>query len=94
MVDLNQGKTQWDLINLEIIDEVAAILTEGRKTHPTFWYEEPGAEEGYEASLMRHMVAVQKDPNSRDEKTGRLHKAHVLSNAYILCDLAWRGYGL
>lgn len=71
------GKPRWDLLPMDVLEEVVEILTMGaRKYTPDNWKYVDNAENRYYAALMRHLVAWRKG-EKMDPESGKNHLAHV-----------------
>lgn len=79
-------KTRWDLVPMEVIEEIAKVLTFGAKKYePNNWQHVPDFKNRYFASLMRHLVA-HRSGITKDEESGMSHLSHALC---CLVFLAW-----
>lgn len=76
------GKTNWDLMVWEVLEEVAEILTQGAAEYGTDnWKKvEPWR---YRAALQRH-YSDYKLRGPEDKKSGKGHMAHIICNAMFL----------
>jgi hypothetical protein len=80
----DEAKLRWDLLDLDLVEEVVKILTFGaNKYGPNNWQKVEDAEERYYAALMRHLTEYRKG-NSIDEESGLSHLSHLLCNAIFL----------
>lgn len=77
-------KPMMNLVPLEAVEGVAAVMTFGAKKYaPDGWKDVPDARNRYTAAMLRHMTALQKgeliDPDS-----GLPHQDHIACNALFL----------
>ena len=73
----DQEKPMWDLLDLDLIEEVVKVLTFGAKKYdPYNWQKVPNREERYFAALMRHLTAYRRGEKN-DPETGLSHLAHA-----------------
>lgn len=78
------GKPRWDLVQLDVFEEVAAILEFGaRKYEANSWQTVAGAEGRYLAALLRHITAYQRG-EELDAESGLPHLAHAACNLMFL----------
>jgi hypothetical protein len=72
------GKTRWDLVPWEVMDEVARVLTKGAaKYGDDNWELVPDWGRRYFAATLRHLMAWQRG-ESLDQETGEAHLAHAI----------------
>lgn len=79
----DEGKILYHLIPVEILEEIAKVMTYGAaKYSPDSW---KGIEaERYKSALFRHLVAHEKG-EVNDKESGLSHLSHALTNlAFIL----------
>lgn len=80
----DEGKPRMDLVPLDIIENVAKILTMGaNKYGENNWQKLPNFWSRYKAALLRHLAAVDKG-ELLDQESGLPHIDHVLCNAMFL----------
>lgn len=80
----DEGKPRMDLVPLDIIENVAKILTMGaNKYGEDNWQELPNFWSRYKAALLRHLAAIDKG-ELLDQESGLPHIDHVLCNAMFL----------
>jgi len=78
------GKTRWDLIPWDCVEQVAEILTFGAdKYDANSWQKVDDAESRYFSALLRHLIAYQQGEDL-DQESGKLHLSHVATNALFL----------
>jgi hypothetical protein len=85
MTELNEGvkfdggKPQWDLLDLDIMEDVVRVLTFGAKKYPEpdNWKKVPNLSRRYEAAALRHQAARQRG-EIIDHETGLPHLAHAM----------------
>jgi hypothetical protein len=82
----DSGKLRWDLLPLEIVGEIVAVLTFGAKKYTDDgWKKVPDRERRYFAALLRHLEAYQRG-ELIDSETGLSHLAHAGCNLiFLLC---------
>ena len=82
--DLKDDKLRWDLLPLEQIEEVVKVLHAGAKKYaPNTWQNLPDAYSRYKSAMFRHLMEAERG-NIRDEETGCLHMAQVVTNALFM----------
>lgn len=80
------GKTRWDLVPWEVMDEVARVLTKGAEKYgDDNWRAVMDWNSRYFAAALRHILAW-KSGQHADTETGESHLAHA-----ICCLLFLRG---
>ena len=85
----DQEKADWSLVDLQIIEDMAMVLTYGAKKYSANnWMSV--SKERYFAALMRHLTAYQ-NGNRMDEESGFNHLAHAMCNIYFLLHFDKRG---
>ncbi len=81
-IKFDDTKNKMDLIPPETLESLGGVLTYGaNKYAPNNW--KLISKDRYIAALLRHLVAYEKEPKSKDE-SGYLHIEHVLANAAFL----------
>ena len=82
----DEDKLRYDLLPVEVVEEVVKVLTYGAKKYTDDgWKEVPNLKERYYSALMRHIVAWRKGKKQDDES-----KLHPLSHAMCcLVFLLW-----
>lgn len=82
--DYKDDKLRWDLLPLDLIEEVVKVYHFGAKKYaPNSWQNLPDGYARYKGVLFRHLVEVEKG-NERDSESGLLHIQHVVWNAIAL----------
>ena len=77
-VKLDLGKLRWDLLPMELVEEVVKVLTFGaNKYSDNNWKKLDNGVERCYAAVQRHLVAWRKGENL-DEETGLRHLAHAM----------------
>ena len=77
-------KTRWDLLQFDMLKEVAEVATFGAKKYaPDNWKKVPDPVDRYFSALMRHLVAWRMGEET-DEETGFRHLAHACWNVLSL----------
>lgn len=80
----DQGKDRWDLLDLELVHPIVAILTYGSKKYAAdSWKKVPNGEDRYWAAMMRHLHAFQRG-EIHDPESGWPHLWHAACNMYFL----------
>jgi len=80
----DNGKLQYNLLPPECIREIVEILTYGaNKYSPDNWQHVSDAENRYYNALMRHLEAW-RSGEDMDPESGKLHLAHMATNAIFL----------
>jgi len=80
----DQGKLRYDLLPWDSVEQVVDILTYGAEKYDAeSWQLVDDANNRYFAALLRHLIAW-KQGEITDEESGRLHLAHVATNALFL----------
>jgi hypothetical protein len=73
----DKGKSRWDLLPIEEVEEIVQVLTDGAKKYaPGNWMHVPDKENRYYAALMRHLTAWRKG-ELKDPDSGRSHLSHA-----------------
>lgn len=85
----DQEKPDWSLIDLEIIQRTAEVLTKGVKKYSRHNYDkvEPYR---YLGATLRHITQWQ-NGETFDEESGVHHLAHAIANLHILQRLEKKG---
>lgn len=78
----DKGKPRWDLLPLDIVEEIVKVLTVGAVDYGDNNWKKV-EEERYLAALLRHITAYQKGENN-DPDTGLSHLAHAGCNLIFL----------
>lgn len=82
--DYKDDKLRWDLLPLDLIEEVVKVYHFGAKKYaPNRWKNLPDAENRYYSALMRHLSAYRKG-ETKDEESGLHPLAHVIWNGLAL----------
>ena len=86
------GKLQIQYVPPAIIESVARVREYGNMKYgdPDNW--RTVAWERYFAAMLRHTIAMIRDPMSYDEESGLLHLDHVACNVAFILEI-WRGDG-
>ena len=91
--DIQDDKLRWDLLPLEEIEEVVKVFHAGAKKYgPNRWQNLPDAYNRYKAAMFRHLMEVERG-NIKDEDTGCLHMAQVVTNALFMLHIKMKEYG-
>lgn len=78
------GKTQWHLLNWDLIEEVAEILSAGAEEYGARNYRDvEGWKDRYFDALQRHIRPWMRG-TTLDSKSGKSHLAHAICNLMIL----------
>ena len=81
--DFLDKKNRWELIPLDILDDIAKVYTKGaEKYDDNSWQNLPNGYERYKGALLRHLYASEINPI--DEETGCFHLAQVAWNAIAM----------
>lgn len=83
----DQGKPHPSYVPVALIEGVMAVREMGTKKYgdPENWRQvEP---ERYWQALLRHTLAIWKDPYSVDPESGLLHLEHICCNAAFLLEM-------
>jgi hypothetical protein len=88
----DDGKARYDLIPLEALRGVAAVLTHGAKKYAAYgWTCVPNAFARYRAAAERHVEAVLLDGEELDSDSGLPHAWHYLTNCiFVACLMSVR----
>lgn len=80
----DDGKPRMDLLPLDVLEEIARVLTFGTiKYKENSWQGIKGAEKRYKGALLRHLAAIDKG-EKYDPESGLLHMSHVACNSMFL----------
>jgi hypothetical protein len=80
----DQGKLRYDLLPWDCVEQVVDILTYGAKKYEAEdWKIVDDASNRYFSALLRHLIAY-KQGEDTDQESGKLHLAHVATNALFL----------
>jgi len=80
----DQEKLRWDLLPIEVIEEVVKVLTMGAKKYKdNNWQLVENGNERYYAAAMRHITEWRKG-NKIDEESGLNHLSHAMCNLVFL----------
>jgi hypothetical protein len=83
----DQGKPHPSWVPVALIEGVMAVREHGTKKYgdPNNWKQvEP---ERYWQALLRHTLAIWKDPYAVDSESGLLHLEHICCNAAFLLEM-------
>lgn len=74
----DQGKPDWSLLPLDVVEETVRVLTAGAKKYARDnWQKVPDADQRYFAAALRHLTAWQKGEHL-DPETGLSHLGHAM----------------
>ena len=76
------GKADWSLVDLEIVQRMANVLSYGAKKYSRHNYDKVEPYK-YLAAVMRHITKWQ-DGELIDPETNEHHLAHAMTNLHIL----------
>ena len=80
----DQEKLRWDLLPIEVIEEVVKVLTMGAKKYKdNNWQLVENGNERYYAAAMRHITEWRKG-NKVDEESDLNHLSHAMCNLVFL----------
>ena len=86
-VKFDEGKQRWDLLPIEILEQVVARYTHGAiKYGPNNWQKVDGAKDRYYAALLRHLSAARQGERMDPDAPHLTHLSAVIWNAIAL---AW-----
>lgn len=90
----DSGKIRWDLLPIEIVEEIAKVYTFGIEKYkiPHSWKKVENAEERYYAALMRHITEWRKG-SINDLESGLHHLSHAAWNCIALIFFDWQKMG-
>lgn len=75
----DDGKLEYHLVKPEMIEEIAKVLTFGKKKYSEDnWLELPDAEKRYYSAAMRHIEARRKG-EVFDKESGLRHISHAIT---------------
>lgn len=81
--DKKDHKIRWELLPLDIINEIAKVYTKGaEKYSDNSWKQLENGYERYKGALLRHLAASETNPI--DDETGCYHLAQVAWNAIAM----------
>jgi hypothetical protein len=86
----NTGKPRWDLLPIDAVEQVVAVLTKGAEKYAERNWERGMKWSICQGSMMRHIVKSSKGERI-DPETGLSHMAHVACNALFLLAYELRG---
>lgn len=90
--DIADDKLRWDLLPLELMEEVVKVFHAGAKKYgPNRWQNLPDGYERYKGAMLRHLVEVEKG-NIVDSDTGCYHMAQVVTNALFMLHFKMKEY--
>ena len=82
--DYKDKKLRWDLLPLELIEEVVKVYTAGAEKYgENRWQNLPNAYQRYKAAMLRHLVEHEKG-NIFDSETGSRHLASMIWNGIAM----------
>ncbi|EJW92098.1 hypothetical protein EVA_19794 [gut metagenome] len=82
--DRKDGKLMWELLPLEMLEDVVRVYTFGAKKYgPNTWKDLPDGLQRYKAALLRHLVEFEKG-HILDDESHIEHLAHVIWNAIAM----------
>lgn len=82
--DYKDKKLRWDLLPLELIEEVVKVYTAGAEKYgENRWQNLPNAYQRYKAAMLRHLVEHEKG-NIFDSETGSRHLAQMIWNGIAM----------
>lgn len=80
----DEGKPRWDLLPLELMEDVVKIYTFGAEKYGVnTWQNLPDAYNRYKAAMFRHLVEFEKGQKT-DMESGLSHLAHMVWNAIAM----------
>ena len=84
------GKLQIQYVPPAIIESIARVRMHGNATYgdPENWRTVEW--ERYFDAMLRHTIAMMRDPMSYDDDSGLLHLEHVACNAAFILEM-WKG---
>ena len=86
-VKYDEGKTRFDLLPFQSVEDVAKVLTHGAKKYaPENWRHVPDGENRYLAAAFRHIWAWKKGEKN-DPETGISHLAHAACSLLFIAEL-------
>ena len=82
--DYKDKKLRWDLLPLELIEEVVKVYTAGAEKYgENRWQNLPNGYQRYKAAMLRHLVEHEKG-NIFDSETGSRHLAQMIWNGIAM----------
>ena len=85
----DKAKPMWDLVDLEVIEDVAEVLTYGAEKYaPHSWVNVE--KDRYFAAMMRHITAYQ-NGEELDKESGLTHLAHAMCNLMFISRMEKNG---
>lgn len=91
--DRKDNKLMWELLPLDVIEEVVRVYTFGaRKYSPNKWQNLEDGYNRYKAALLRHLTLIDQGQHF-DPESGLLHAAQVAWNAIALCYFEMKKHG-
>lgn len=82
--DRKDGKPRWELLPLELVEDVVKVYTFGAEKYAeNSWQNLDDGYRRYKAALLRHIVAYEKGEVT-DPESGLPHMAHAAWNALAL----------
>jgi hypothetical protein len=89
----DEGKPRMELLPLDVLEEVARVLTFGAKKYKdNTWQKLKNAGKRYKGALLRHLTAIDRG-ELYDPESGLLHMSHVACNAMFLLYFAMKKGG-
>ena len=86
-VKKDEGKSRWDLLMWEEVEEVVKVLTFGARKYPKdSWSKIPNPKERYFSACTRHVIAWWRG-EELDPESGLSHLAHAVCNLLFLLKL-------
>lgn len=91
--DRKDHKLMWELLPLDVIEEVVRVYTFGaRKYGPDKWQNLEDGYNRYKAALLRHLTLIDQGQHF-DPESGLLHASQVAWNAIALCYFEMKEHG-
>lgn len=82
--DFKDDKLRWDLLPLDLIEEVVKVYTAGAKKYgENRWQHLPNSYNRYKAAMLRHLLEYERG-NEIDRDTGCRHLAQVVWNGIAM----------
>jgi hypothetical protein len=77
-VKRDDGKTEWHLLPMDVLEDVVRVLMFGARKYPSAdnWKRVPNARIRYYDAALRHLTAWQRG-EANDPETGLPHLAHA-----------------
>lgn len=80
----DHGKTRWELVPIEMFEEIAKLFTAGAKKYQeNSWQNVKDGKDRYYAAAMRHLAEFRKG-NIIDEELGFRHLTHAAWNIMVM----------